>query len=114
MSIIKGINYFKNNDFDIVHTHSPRSDFMLFILKSLSKSFKRIVTIHGKYGTYLQGNYLIDLLRKMFVKQQSKIWKTADNVIVISESIKDWLKHLNPSINPIVIPYGIEVPQMRK
>ena len=54
----------------------------------------------------------MELLRKMFVKQQSKIWKTAANVIVISESIKDWLKHLNPSINPIVIPYGIKVPQM--
>ena len=76
------------------------------------KKLQGIVTIHGKYGTYLQGNYFIDLLRKIFVKQQSKIWKTADNVIVISESIKDWLKHLNPSINPIVIPYGIEVPKI--
>ena len=112
-SVIKGINYFKNHDFDIVHTHSPRSDFLVYLCSlSLSKSFKRIVTIHGKYGTYLQGNYLIDLLRKMFLKQQSKIWKTADNVIVISESIKDWLKQLNPSINPIIIPYGIEVLQM--
>jgi len=112
-SVIKGINYFKIHDFDIVHTHSPRSDFLVYLCSlSLSKSFKRIVTIHGKYGTYLQGNYLIDLLRKMFLKQQSKIWKTADNVIVISESIKDWLKQLNPSINPIIIPYGIEVLQM--
>ena len=112
-SVIQGINYFKNHDFDIVHTHSPRSDFLVYLCSlSLSKSIKRIVTIHGKYGTYLQGNYFIDLLRKIFVKQQSKIWKTAANVIVISESIKDWLKHLNPSLNPIVIPYGIEVPQM--
>ena len=112
-SVIQGINYFKNHDFDIVHTHSPRGDFLVYLCSlSLSKSIKRIVTIHGKYGTYLQGNYFIDLLRKMFVKQQSKIWKTATNVIVISESIKDWLKHLNPSLNPIVIPYGIEVPQM--
>ena len=112
-SIIKGIKYFKNHDFDIVHTHSPRSDFLVYLCSlSLSKSLKRIVTIHGKYGTYLQGNYFIDLLRKIFVKQQSKIWKTASNVIVISESIKDWLRQLNPSINPIVIPYGIEVLQM--
>ena len=113
LSIINGINYFKNHDFGIVHTHSPRSDLLVYLCSLfLSQSFKRIVTIHGKYGTYLQGNYLIDLLRKMFVKQQSKIWETADNVIVISESIKDWLKHLNPSINPIVIPYGIEVSQI--
>ena len=113
LSVIKGINYFRNHDFDIVHTHSPRSDLLVYVCSLfISKSFKRIVTIHGKYGTYLQGNYFIDLLRKIFVKQQSKIWKTAGNVIVISESIKDWLNQLNPSINPIVIPYGIEVPQM--
>jgi len=115
LSIYRGTSYFKNNRFDIVHTHTPRSDFLVYISNLfLSNKSKRIVTIHGKYGTYLQGNYFIDLLRKIFVKQQSKIWKTAANVIVISESIEDWLKQLNPSINPIVIPYGIEVQPITK
>ncbi len=115
LSIYRGTSYFKNNRFDIVHTHTPRSDFLVYISNLfLSNKSKRIVTIHGKYGTYLQGNYFIDLLRKIFVKQQSKIWKTAANVIVISESIEDWLKQLNPSINPIVIPYGIEVQSITK
>jgi len=113
LSVFKAINYFKNHDFDIVHTHSPRSDLLVYVSSLfISRSLKRIVTIHGKYGTYLQGNYFIDLLRKIFVKQQSKIWKTADSVIVISDSIKDWLENLNPSINPIVVPYGIEVQPM--
>ena len=113
LSIYRGIGYFKNNKFDIIHTHTPRSDLLVYISNLfISNKSKRIVTIHGKYGTYLQGNYFIDLLRKIFVKQLSKIWYTAANVIVISESIKDWLKHLNPSINPTVIPYGIEVQQM--
>ena len=113
LSIYRGIGYFKNNKFDIIHTHTPRSDLLVYISNLfISNKSKRIVTIHGKYGTYLQGNYFIDLLRKIFVKQQSKIWKTAANVIVISESIKDWLKELNPSINPTVISYGIEVQPM--
>ena len=113
ISIYRAIGYFKNNKFDIIHTHTPRSDFLVYISNLfISNKSKRIVTIHGKYGTYLQGNYFIDLLRKIFVKQLSKIWYTAANVIVISESIKYWLKHLNPSINPTVIPYGIEVQQM--
>ena len=61
-SVIQGINYFKNHDFDIVHTHSPRSDFLVYLCSlSLSKSIKRIVTIHGKYGTYLQGLSLIHI-----------------------------------------------------
>ena len=110
LSIYRGIGYFKNNKFDIIHTHTPRSDLLVYISNLfISNKYKRIVTIHGKYGTYLQGNYFIDLLRKIFVKQQSKIWKTAANVIVISESIKDWLKDLKRSINPTVIQYGIEV-----
>ena len=110
-SIYKGISYFKKNKFDVIHTHTPRSDLLVYISNLfLSNKSRRIVTIHGKYGTYLQGNYFIDLLRKIFLKQQLKIWKTAFNVIVISESIKDWLRMLNPSINPLVIPYGIEVP----
>ena len=110
-SIYKGISFFKKNKFDVIHTHTPRSDLLVYISNLfLSNKSKRIVTIHGKYGTYLQGNYFIDFLRKIFLKQQLKIWKTASNVIVISESIKDWLKILNPSINPLVIPYGIEVP----
>ena len=74
ISIYRAINYFKNNKFDIIHTHTPRSDFLVYISNLfISNKSKRIVTIHGKYGTYLQGNYFIDLLRKIFVKQQSKL-----------------------------------------
>ena len=111
-SIFQGIRYFRNNNFDIIHTHSPRSDFLVYLSNLFvhSKS-KRIVTIHGKYGTYLQGNYFIDSLRKIFIRQQSKIWQNANKVIVISESIKEWLFELNSSIKPIVINYGVEIPQ---
>tara|TARA_B100000941_G_scaffold154722_1_gene109730 strand:+ start:943 stop:2043 length:1101 start_codon:yes stop_codon:yes gene_type:complete len=110
LSIYKAIGYFKKNRFDIIHTHSPRSDFLAYSSNLFLKNKgKRIVTIHGKYGTYLQGNFIIDFLRKIFIKQQSKIWKKATKVIVISESIKDWLETLNSSIKPIVIPYGVEI-----
>ena len=37
LSIIKGINYFKNYDFDIVHTHSPRSDLLVYLCKIFIK-----------------------------------------------------------------------------
>tara|TARA_B100000989_G_C19526398_1_gene467107 strand:+ start:2131 stop:3237 length:1107 start_codon:yes stop_codon:yes gene_type:complete len=111
-SIYKAIGYFKKNKFDIVHTHTPRSDFLAYSSNLFLKNKgKRIVTIHGKYGTYLQGNFLIDSLRKVFIRQQSKIWKKASKVIVISESIKEWLEQLNSSIKPMVIPYGVEIPK---
>jgi len=114
VSIYSGIGYLKNNKFDIIHTHSPRGDFLVYIANLfISKKCKRVVTIHGKYGTYLQGNFFVDLLRKIFLRQQSNIWKKAHNVIVISESIKDWLNKLNPAINPIVVPYGVEIPEIK-
>jgi glycosyltransferase involved in cell wall biosynthesis len=107
-SILAASRYFGNQKFDIVHTHSPRSDFLVYTSQKIFKKInKRIVSIHGKYGTYLQGNKYVDILRKSFINKQAKIWLSADKVIVISDSIKDWLNSLNPSIKPVVIPYGI-------
>tara|TARA_B100001250_G_scaffold411581_1_gene440585 strand:- start:73 stop:1176 length:1104 start_codon:yes stop_codon:yes gene_type:complete len=109
-SIFIASRYFSSQKFDIVHTHSPRSDFLVYISQKIFKKInKRIVSIHGKYGTYLQGNKYVDTLRKSFINKQAKIWLSADRVIVISESIKEWLNALNPSIKPIVIPYGINI-----
>ena len=31
VSILKGRGYFKNNEFDIIHTHSPRGDFLVYV-----------------------------------------------------------------------------------
>ncbi len=110
VSILIASRYFNNQKFDIIHTHSPRSDFLVYISQKIFKKInKRIVSIHGKYGTYLQGNKYIDILRKLFINKQAKIWLSADGVIVISESIKEWLTELNPLIKPVVIPYGITI-----
>ena len=109
-SIFIASRYFSSQKFDIVHTHSPRSDFLVYISQKIFKKInKRIVSIHGKYGTYLQGNQYVDILRKSFMNKQAKIWQSADRVIVISESIKEWLYELNPSIKPVVIPYGLNI-----
>ena len=110
ISIYIASRYFSNQKFDIVHTHSPRSDFLVYISQKIfNKIDKRIVSIHGKYGTYLQGNKYVDFLRKSFLSKQAKIWLSADRVIVISDSIKEWLNALNPSIKPVVVPYGINL-----
>ena len=107
-SILAASRYFSKQKFDIVHTHSPRSDFLVYVSQKIfNKINKRVVSIHGKYGTYLQGNKYVDILRKSFINKQAKIWLSADKVIVISDSIKDWLNSLNPSIKPVVIPYGV-------
>tara|TARA_B100000902_G_C27189087_1_gene852937 strand:- start:86 stop:1198 length:1113 start_codon:yes stop_codon:yes gene_type:complete len=111
ISIIKAVNIFKKENFDIIHTHSPRSNLLTYVsLRLITTQSKHIVSIHGKYGTYLQGNKLVDLFRSRFVSLLSKIWEKSDGVIVISESIKKWLFNINPKILPKVINYGIEIP----
>ena len=58
-SYIKLQKIIRNNSYDIIHTHQPRSDFMVYLLKKYLFSdnlFKWIVSIHGKYDSYLNNN----------------------------------------------------------
>ncbi len=114
-SLIQAIKIFNSREFDIIHSHSPRSNLLTHYAKKYSKyNIKHIITIHGKYGTYLQGNKQVDLIRSYFVSYLTKIWEKSHQVIVISESIQEWLATLNPKISPIVIKYGIEIPLVNK
>ena len=110
-SLIEAIKIFNNGEFDIIHSHSPRSNLLAHYAKKYSKhNNKHIITIHGKYGTYLQGNKQVDKIRSYFISSLTKIWEQSQQVIVISESIQEWLETLNPKISPVVIKYGIEIP----
>ena len=110
VSIIAATKHFSKNKFDIVHSHSPRSDFLTYLSHLfLSKASKWVVTVHGKYGTYLDGSKVIDVFRKLGVRILSRLWSKTDSIIVISESIKEWMSLLNSNLSPEVIPYGINV-----
>ena len=112
VSIVSAKKYFSKNNFQIIHSHSPRSYFLTYTSHLfLSKESKWVVTIHGKYGTYLDGNKLMDIFRSYSIFILSRMWRRADSIIVISESIKDWLSELNYKIKPVVIPYGIAIPE---
>ena len=114
-SLIQAIKIFNSREFDIIHSHSPRSNLLTHFAKKYSKyNTKHIITIHGKYGTYLQGNKQVDAIRSYFMSYLTKIWEQSQQVIVISESIQEWLETLNPKISPVVIKYGIEIPLVNK
>ena len=110
-SLIHAIKILNNEEFDIVHSHSPRSNLLAHYAQKFSKfKIKHIVTIHGKYGTYLQGTRLVDTIRSYLMSYLVKVWEQAHQVIVISESIQEWLGNLNSEISTVIIEYGIEVP----
>ena len=109
-SLLQTIKIFNNREFDIVHSHSPRSNLLVHHAEKFSKlNAKHIITIHGKYGTYLQGNKLVDKIRSYLMSYLIKIWEQAQQVIVISESIQEWLIDLNPKISSVVVEYGVDI-----
>ena len=110
-SYFKLKNLIKNNEYDIIHSHQPRSDYMIHILKKyvFSKTlFKWIVSIHGKYDSYLDNNYK-KVFKLYFFKKLLKSWTFADSVIVISHEVESWLKNLTEEIQPHVINYWISI-----
>ncbi|RPG61812.1 MAG: glycosyltransferase [Flavobacteriaceae bacterium TMED238] len=78
----------KREKYDIVHSHLPKSDFFVGVVKILNNNFKHVVSVHAKYGTrtgenkfkYFFSNYL-----------WRKILNQSSGVIAISESINKWL-----------------------
>ena len=115
VSYIKLQKIIKKNKYDIVHSHQPRSDFMVFIIKKIffSKNvFKWIVSIHGKYDSYLDNNYK-KIFKLYFFKKLVKSWNTADEVIVISNEVESWLDSHTKLIKPHVINYWISLKNYR-
>jgi len=104
---LKKLIYFKK--FDVIHSHQPRSDYMIFVIKKIFKkslSFKWIVSIHGKYNTYLEEN-LINKLKLIFFSYLYTAWENADRIIVISKEVEDWVTKLNTNLKPVVVNYWI-------
>ena len=96
------------NEYNIIHSHQPRSDFMIYFIKKFLKNFKWIVSVHGKYDTYLEGTKLSNRLKKKFMISLAGYWDQADTIIAISDSVSEWIVNLNSNLEPKVIPYWVE------
>ncbi len=114
-SYVKLQKIIKENKYDIVHSHQPRSDYMLFVIKKLffSKNvFKWIVSIHGKYDSYLHNDFK-KIFKIYFFNKLVNAWKHADSVIVISDEVENWLRNHTKTINPHVINYWISLKERK-
>lgn len=77
-----------SNKYEIVHSHLPRADFYVGILKIISKKFKHFTTVHAQYGDRAgepKFKYFIFNLFWRFILNNS------DGVIAISNKIHNWL-----------------------
>ena len=44
-------NLIRNNDYDFVHSHLPKSDIIVGIICKLNKVSNHIISVHAQYGT---------------------------------------------------------------
>ena len=114
-SYIKFFKNLKEKQYDIVHTHQPRSDFMFYILKSFTTiKTTWIVSIHGKYDTYLEGNLFFDQIRKLSMPLLVKIWNSSNQIICISQEVQKWLTTYKIKPNISVVNYWISKTKLEK
>jgi len=110
-SYIKLRKIINDNKYDIVHSHQPRSDYMVFVIKKLNFSknaFKWIVSIHGKYDSYLDNDFK-KIFKLYFFNKLVNAWKYSDSVIVISNEVANWLRNHTKEITPHIINYWISL-----
>ena len=108
LSYFKLYFYIKKNKCDIVHSHQPRSDFMIYIIKKFNDNFRWIVSVHGKYDTYLESTDISNSIKKRFMIFLARYWEKADSIIAISKAVSDWIIELNEKLRPTIIPYWID------
>ena len=64
-------NLIRNNDYDFVHSHLPKSDIIVGIICKLNKVSNHIISVHAQYGTRKGENKI--------AKLTEKIWKWVVN-----------------------------------
>lgn len=78
----------KNNEYDIIHSHLPKSDLIIGFLKLFNKRIKHVVSVHAQYGTRKGENKFKYLIANIVWK---KILNNSNGVIAISNKINRWL-----------------------
>ena len=98
----------KNNDYDIIHSHLPKSDLIIGFLKLFNKGIKHVVSVHAQYGTRKGENKFKYLIANIVWK---KILNNSNGVIAISNKINKWLvDERNIKQNIITtIHYGVKI-----
>jgi glycosyltransferase involved in cell wall biosynthesis len=90
---------------DVLHSHLPRADAAAAVCRLLHRGRPWISTLHHPYDNAYSGARLIPALAPM--------WRLADGVIAVSESVRQWsIERLGLNANHVhTIVHGIELRQ---
>jgi|TARA_B110000008_G_scaffold85787_1_gene87543 glycosyltransferase involved in cell wall biosynthesis len=76
------------NNYKIVHSHLPKADFFVGLLKFIKKNFIHIISVHAQYGTRTNESKIKYSAFNIFWKF---ILNQSDGIIAISNKISNWL-----------------------
>ena len=88
-SIFFLIKLIKDNNYNIIHSHLPKSDLIIGVLKYFNKNINHVVSVHAQYGTRDSENKFKYFFSNILWK---KILNRSNGVIAISNKINIWLK----------------------
>tara|TARA_B100000073_G_C23709175_1_gene563545 strand:- start:566 stop:1648 length:1083 start_codon:yes stop_codon:yes gene_type:complete len=114
LSTIVSLNKVINeNNYKIVHSHLPKADFYVGLLKFFGNKFNHIITVHAQYGDRTGESkikyFIFNIFWKVFLNK-------SDGIIAISQKINKWLTN-NKSIDEnkiATIHYGIKIDKQIK
>jgi len=93
LSILKPLTkYINNNDFDIVHTHGPRANYIVSLIKKKINA-KWVITVHSDPRIDFSG-----LKGKVMLKLNLHALKQADSLFYMNPDLEDYFESLK--INP--------------
>jgi glycosyltransferase involved in cell wall biosynthesis len=106
--IVRLIRLLKEDRPDVLHTHLPRADFAGASGNWFYPNISWVCSVHGIYSTHWSGKWSLPLF--------DFVWRRADAMVAISQTVKDWLvqERRIPSERIEVIYYGIEPNRLAK
>ena len=78
----------KDNQYHLIHTHLPKSDLIIGILKYFNKNLIHVVSVHAQYGTRVGENKFKYFFSNILWK---RILNRSNGVIAISNKVNRWL-----------------------
>ncbi len=106
------IKLIKNNEYDIIHSHLPKSDLFVGLLKIFNKKINHVISVHAQYGTRTGENKFKYFVSNIIWK---KILNRSNGVIAISNKISEWLindRDINKDLIT-TIHYGVKIKDRR-
>ncbi len=101
--------YVRDNEFDIVHVHSPFNMAKFALKTAKKKNIPCVATFHTNFRPIFQKTLKIKWLAEMVVKHIGRRYNKFDKVFVCSDKVAEQARSFGYKGDIIYLPYGTEL-----